>query len=66
MFLIQDTGEAVAHHMAGDFSGSLRAYLEFWGVMQAIFIRQDAISELHRVVVGNQPIIQPTNFCQRP
>jgi hypothetical protein len=62
MFLIQDTGEAVAQHMAGDFSGDpLRAYLEFWGVMQAIIIQQDAISELHRVLVGNQPIIQPNS-----
>jgi hypothetical protein len=62
MFLIRDTGEAVAQHMACDFSANpLRAYLEFWGVMQAIFIQQDAISELHRVVVGNQPIIEPNS-----
>jgi hypothetical protein len=59
MYLVQDTGEAVARHMAGDFSDDpLSAYLEFWGVMQAIIIQQDAISELHRVVVGTLPTIQ--------
>jgi hypothetical protein len=60
MYLIQDTGEAVQRHMAADFSADpLRAYLEFWGVMQAIFIQQDAISELYRVVIGNKPTINP-------
>lgn len=56
MYLIQDTGEAVQKHMLGDFlSDPLSAYLEFWGVMQAVIIQQDAISELHRVVVGGRP-----------
>ena len=56
MYLIQDTGEAVQKHMSNDFSSDpWEAYLEFWGVMQAIIIQQDAISELHRVVVGGLP-----------
>src|SRR6202158_707216 len=58
MYLIQDTGEAVDRHLASDFSSDpLTAYLMFWGVMQAIFIQQDAISELHRVIVGSAPPI---------
>jgi hypothetical protein len=66
MYLIQDTGEAVARHMAGDFSTDfLRAYLEFWGVMQAINIQQDAISELHRVIVGSKPTTGPNSAWSR-
>lgn len=62
MYLIQDTGEAVQKHMASDFSTDpWAAYLEFWGVMQAIIIQQDAISELHRVVVGSLPATNPTS-----
>jgi len=62
MYLIQDTGEAVQNHMLNDFSSDpLRAYLEFWGVMQAIIIQQDAISELHRVVVGRLPAKTPNS-----
>ena len=42
--------------MAGDFSSDpWRAYVEFWGVMQATMIQQDAIKELHRVVLGSEP-----------
>src|SRR6266404_3083855 len=62
MYLIQDTGEAVHQHMANDFSADpWHAYLEFWGVMQAIIIQQDAILELHRVVVGSVPTINPSS-----
>ena len=60
MYLIQDTGEAVWTHMKSDFSPDpMRAYLEFWGVMQAILIQQDATVQLHRAVVGNAPTIRP-------
>ena len=59
MYLIQDTGEAIWTHMKSDFSSDpMRAYLEFWGVMQAIYIQQGAIVQLHRAVVGNNPTIQ--------
>jgi len=51
MYLIQDTGEALWHHRNQDFSGdSLTAYIEFWGVMQAIIIQQDAILELYEKI----------------
>jgi hypothetical protein len=55
MYLIQDTGEAVWTHMQAEFSTEpMQAYIEFWGVMQAIFIQQDAIAELHFAVVGKK------------
>lgn len=53
MYLVQDTAEAVDAHMARGFSSdAMFAYIEFWGVMQAIEIQQDAIIELHTAVVG--------------
>jgi len=59
MYLIQDTGEAVLTHMAKGFSADpMQAYLEFWGVMQAIDIQQDAIFQVHNTVVGSVPTIQ--------
>lgn len=59
MYLIQDTGEAVWDHMERDFSiDPLPAYLEFWGVMQAITIQQNAICEIHKSVVRCSPFIQ--------
>lgn len=55
MYLIQDTGEAIWTHMENGFSKDpMKAYIEFWGVMQAIFIQQDAIHELHSAVVGDK------------
>jgi len=59
MYLIQDTGEAVAAHLKRGFSTDpMCAYLEFWGVMQAIDIQQDAIFQIHQAIVGNTPTIQ--------
>jgi hypothetical protein len=53
MYIIQNTGEAVSPHMAAGFSKDpMRAYLEFWGVMQALVMQQDAIRELHKAVIG--------------
>lgn len=53
MYLIQDTGESVCSHMKRGFSSDwLLAYLEFWGVMQAIIIQQDAIKEVYKAVIG--------------
>lgn len=58
MYLIQDTAEAVYAHIARNFSPDpMLAYIEFWGVMQAIQIQQDAILQLHIAVVGGSPII---------
>jgi hypothetical protein len=61
MYLIDDTGSAVWSHMREGFSPDpMRAYIEFWGVMQAIVIQQDAIRQLHEAVVCTPPII-PTD-----
>ena len=55
MFLIQDTGESVQSHMKRGFSSDAwLAYIEFWGVMQAIIIQQDAIKEIYEVVIGSE------------
>ena len=43
--------------MARGFSPDpMQAYLEFWGVMQAIDIQQDAIFQMHEAVVGSAPM----------
>jgi hypothetical protein len=58
MYLIQDTGESVSRHMKQGFSSDpWLAYIEFWGVMQAVFVQQDAICELYEAVVGSKPPI---------
>jgi hypothetical protein len=58
MYLIQDTAEAVDTHMVRDFSPDpLLAYIEFWGVMQAIDIQQDAIFQLCKAITGSAPTI---------
>jgi hypothetical protein len=63
MFLIQDTGEAIWTHMKSDFSPlPLTAYVEFWGIMQAVVIQQDAILQLCQAVVGKPAKIR-TESC---
>ena len=58
MFLIQDTTDAIFTHMNKGFSReSSIAYIEIWGVMQAIQIQQDAIVELYSAVVGGAPAL---------
>lgn len=53
MYLLQDTTESLmAHRSKGFSSDPLEAYIEFWGVMQALFIQQDSISELYKAVIG--------------
>lgn len=55
MYLLQDAGEALCHHRLKGFSKApLQAYLEFWGIMQALIIQQDAICELYQAVTGNK------------
>ncbi len=52
MYLLQDSTEALLYHRSAGFSNDpLAAYLEFWGVMQAAVIQQDAIKELHQIIV---------------
>jgi hypothetical protein len=66
MYLIQDTGEAVSEHVASGFSSSpLTAYLEFWGVTQAITIQQDAVVELHQAIIGKRPRVETKSAWQK-
>jgi hypothetical protein len=49
MYLIQDTAGAILWHSRRGFSRHpIGRYLEFWGIMQAIIIQQDAIAELYK------------------
>lgn len=53
MYLLQDATESLhAHRQRGFSPDPFLAYIEFWGVMQAIIIQQDAIAELYKVIVG--------------
>ena len=54
MYLLQDTWEATCDFIqAGTSQNPLRSYLEIWGFLQAVFIAQDALSELYRIITGN-------------
>ncbi len=56
MYLLQDTIESLMVHRSKGFSSdAFEAYIEFWGVMQALFIQQDSISELYEAVLGSVP-----------
>lgn len=53
MYLLQDTTESLWAHRQKGFAGDPhRAYLELWGLMQAVIIQQDAIKEVFAVVLG--------------
>jgi hypothetical protein len=53
MYLLQDTTESLSEHRNNGFSKNpYKAYIEFWGVMQAAIIQQDAIRELYGAVTG--------------
>lgn len=52
---LQDTGEALMTHRRRGFCDDPHlAYLEFWGVLQAVAVQQDAIGELHYAVTGDK------------
>lgn len=54
---IQDTSEALLLHRKTDFSRDpAKAYLEFWGVMQALFAQQDAIKQLWYSLHGSDDL----------
>jgi len=54
MYLLQDTTEGLACHIRTGFNDNpLLAYIEIWGIMQAIIIQQDSISTLYKVVTNN-------------
>ena len=55
MYLLQDTTESLFVHRKHGFSNDpLEAYIEFWGIMQAIFIQHDAICELYEAVTDSK------------
>jgi hypothetical protein len=65
MYLLQDTSESLlAHRQKGFSSDPLAAYIEFWGVMQALIIQQDSISELYEAVTGKELAIRTLNSWQ--
>ncbi|MCX5885401.1 MAG: hypothetical protein NT096_05780 [Proteobacteria bacterium] len=56
MYLLQDSTESLwSHRETGFSSRPLQAYIEFWGVMQAVIIQQEAIKEIYAIMVG-QPL----------
>lgn len=55
MYLLQDTTESLWNHREAGFSGNpLQAYIEFWGIMQAVFIQQEAIAEIYEIITGQR------------
>ncbi|MDO9529799.1 MAG: hypothetical protein Q7J27_11680 [Syntrophales bacterium] len=55
MYLLQDTTESlIAHRKKGFSNDPYIAYIEFWGIMQAIIIQQDALCELYEAVTGSK------------
>ena len=60
MLLMQDTIEALWAHRGRDFATSnMAAYIEVWGVMQAVFIQQDALTELAVALGAPKPETGP-------
>lgn len=52
MYLLQDSTESLWAHRKRGFSDDPQvAYLEFWGIMQAVIIQQDALAEIYSVIV---------------
>lgn len=65
MYLVQDTSESLLVHRARGFSADSHvAYIEFWGVMQALIIQQDSISELYKAVTDVQLDLRALNSWQ--
>lgn len=63
MYLLQDTTESLMVHRESGFSeNSHKAYIEFWGVMQAIIIQQDSICELYEAITGAKCKIDNLKF----
>lgn len=54
---IQDTAEAIQIHRNHGFSQEPhKAYLEFWGILQSVFVQQDAINQLEYAFTGQKEI----------
>ncbi|MDO8772284.1 MAG: hypothetical protein Q7K57_26995 [Burkholderiaceae bacterium] len=55
MYLLQDATDSLGQHRKKGFSKDpLEAYLEFWGLMQALIIQQDCIAEVFEVLTGSK------------
>ena len=55
MYLLQDSTEALVLHRAKGFNpNELLAYIEIWGVLQAIIIQQDSIKTLYKILTKNK------------
>lgn len=55
MYLLQDSTEGIQAHMDQDFSRNpLIAYIEMWGIMQAVIIQQDAIATLYKIIMNKK------------
>lgn len=53
MYLLDDSTESLLIHRSRGFSeNSFSAYIEFGGIMQAIIIQQDAITEINNAITG--------------
>ena len=53
---IQDTAEAMLCHRRRGFSPDpFAGYVEFWGVLQAVVLQQDAIREMEFAATGTRP-----------
>jgi len=52
---LQDTAEALLHHRRrGCDADHHQGYIELYGVLQAVFIQQDALSEMHFAITGQR------------
>lgn len=59
-YLLQDSTEGLWRHREKGFSSdSLLAYIEIWGILQAIIIQQDSITMLYETLIKASPIFPP-------
>lgn len=53
---IQDTAEALSAHRSEGFSDDIyKRYIEYYGILQAVYMQQDAIKVLHNLFLGKDP-----------
>ena len=60
MDMIDDTIMALTSYIDHDQQDQGQAYLEIFGVLQAMAVQQDAVRKLHRVVTGTCPDLEAT------
>lgn len=55
MYLLQDSTESLWRHREEGFNNDeLLAYIEIWGVLQAIIIQQDSIETIYKILTGKE------------